>query len=132
MADSVLLLVDAFRHEREMYAEYLAANGFRVASFERIEPAVAYTASTIPDVVVVRMRQPNRAVVADALMERLKANARTRHVPVVVISASPLAEDRDAMIKAGCDRYLLLPCLPDELLKAVRDVLVVHRRRSAS
>jgi CheY-like chemotaxis protein len=43
---------------------------------------------------------------------------------VVIITSMWQAEYRQAAIDAGCDDYLLLPVLPDELLSVVKRLAV--------
>jgi diguanylate cyclase (GGDEF)-like protein len=58
-----------------------------------------------------------------AAMTRLQADPRTRHLPVVLLSARSEREDAIAGLEAGADDYLTKPIEPDELLARVRAAL---------
>jgi DNA-binding response OmpR family regulator len=112
-----VLLVDAFRDEREMYADYLTATGFRVRSFDNTAAALKDAAVNAPCAVVVRLhpRRPSG-------IERLRVNPATRQAPIVALSTSTLDSERRAALKAGCSLWVLLPCLPEELAVAIDEV----------
>lgn len=56
-------------------------------------------------------------------LARLQADPRTRHLPVVLLSARSEREDAIAGLEAGADDYLTKPVEPDELLARVRAAL---------
>jgi CheY-like chemotaxis protein len=123
-----VLLVDAFNDEREMYAEYLKATGFRVRSFDNAAAALKDAAFIAPCAVVVRL-QPRRP----SAIDRFRGNPATRHLPIVALSTSTLEEERQAALKAGCTRWFLLPCVPEQLAIALDDLTrqVLPCRRTA-
>jgi CheY-like chemotaxis protein len=54
---------------------------------------------------------------------RLKADARTRHIPVVALTGHALAGHADGAREAGCDAFVTKPCLPDALVAEIRRLL---------
>jgi two-component system cell cycle response regulator DivK len=53
----------------------------------------------------------------------LKADARTRDIPVIVITSFALSGDREKAADAGAANYLAKPYSPRELLTLVREYL---------
>ena len=53
----------------------------------------------------------------------LKADERTRHIPIVALTGHALAGASDGAKKAGCDSFVTKPCLPDDLVVEVRRML---------
>jgi signal transduction histidine kinase/CheY-like chemotaxis protein len=55
---------------------------------------------------------------------RLRQEVRTRHVPIIAVSALARAQEREAAYHAGCDAYLSKPFTPDELSRVVATTLL--------
>ena len=53
----------------------------------------------------------------------LKADERTKHIPVVALTGHALAGASEGATKAGCDSFVTKPCLPDDLVVEVRRML---------
>lgn len=53
-------------------------------------------------------------------MRRLKANKNTPHIPIIAITGRVDGGSGAAAIDAGCDAFVLKPCLPDHLLREIR------------
>jgi DNA-binding response OmpR family regulator len=126
--NTTVLLLDAFADERRMYTEYLEATGFIVRSFDSVDAALADASRHAPDIAITRLRHPNREVVGLDFIARLKSNPLSRHVPVLMMSTWLTEEDRKAAFAVGCDRYLLLPCLPHDLAAEVGLLLARSER----
>ena len=58
----------------------------------------------------------------DAIAE-LKANPRTRHIPVIMLTGHVLGDARERALAAGADGFIPKPCLPDELTRHILQVL---------
>jgi len=56
------------------------------------------------------------------LMRRLRTDARTNRTPIIVLTACVQPTDLVRAKTAGCDVFLPKPCLPDDLLRAIRRV----------
>src|SRR5688572_24083083 len=63
-----------------------------------------------------------------AVCEKLRAMGQA--MPVMMLSARTLAEDRTRGFDVGADQYLMKPFDLDELLSRVRNLLARHGRRS--
>jgi CheY-like chemotaxis protein len=53
----------------------------------------------------------------------LKADATTRNIPVLALTASAMKEEQEKILQAGCDGYITKPFDIKELLKTVADYL---------
>lgn len=110
--------------ERAIYGEALRAHGFSVHMEADPDQAFVYAKNSRPDVVITRIPHPGPV----GLLQRLKRDAATRSMPVVVLTSLMQPQDRTAAMLAGCDGYLLLPTLPETLIKEIRRVLAARRR----
>jgi DNA-binding response OmpR family regulator len=98
-------------------AEYnVTTTNFVPATFDQI-------AALDPDLLLVDLAWGERA--GWDLLERLNAEARTRGIPVVVLSTSPdyLARVRADPARYGGDAVLAKPFEADDLLRVVRDLI---------
>jgi CheY-like chemotaxis protein len=124
----LVLIVEDFIDAREMYEEYLAFHGFRVIGVCDGKAAIERALALSPDVILMDLSLP----VLDGweATRRLKRDRRTRHIPVVAITANALRGASNTAREAGCDAFLAKPCLLDELLAEIRRVLFSHERGS--
>jgi two-component system phosphate regulon response regulator PhoB len=118
-----ILLVDASRDEREMYAEWFRGTGYCTLQAKTADDAFRLAAELAPDVVVLDVALPG-AEDGVALTRRLKASDTTRAVPVVVLTARVFPRDRCAAESAGCDLFVAKPCTPARLAEAIRPLVV--------
>ena len=64
-------------------------------------------------------------------VRRLKADSRTSHIPVLVLTARAFVGEAEQARATGCDGYLAKPCLPDALARAIRGLIQVTDGRPA-
>ena len=117
----LILVVDDYQDAREMYAEYLQFSGFRVAEARNGNEAVAQAFSLRPDLILMDLSLPGMD--GWEATRVLKADERTKHIPVVALTGHALAGASAGARKAGCDSFVTKPCLPDDLVVEVRRML---------
>jgi DNA-binding response OmpR family regulator len=127
----VVLLVQRPNDDLEMYVEFLAHKGLRPFAVSTAADALAAAAEA--DIIVTGVRLDGD-VTGLELVARLRADDRTKHKPVIVLTASAWRVEHDRAQKAGCDLFLPKPCLPGDLLRHVRLLLASakHRRKRRS
>ena len=117
----LILVVDDYQDAREMYAEYLQFSGFRVAEAKNGNEAVEQAFALKPDLILMDLSLPGKD--GWEATRELKADDRTRHIPIVALTGHALAGASDGAKKAGCDSFVTKPCLPDDLVVEVRRML---------
>jgi two-component system cell cycle response regulator DivK len=124
-----VLIVDDFEDNRAMYAEFLRFSGFEVEEATNGAEAIEKARETMPDVVVMDLSLP----VLDGweATRRIKADARTRHIPIVALTGHALEGHSQGARDAGCDEFLAKPCLPESLLATVKRLLEGGPRSSS-
>jgi CheY-like chemotaxis protein len=117
----LILLVDDYADNRDMYAQYLKHAGFRVAEAEDGYDAIEVANALHPDLVVMDLALPR--LDGWEATRRLKANARTREIPVLALTGHALTGFSASAREAGCDGFVIKPCLPEDLVGAIRRML---------
>ena len=119
--DALVLVVEDYQDAREMYSAYLQFSGYRVAEatngLEAIEKAIAL----MPDIILMDLALPK--VDGWEATKRLKADERTKHIPIVALTGHALAGFAEGAREAGCDAFVTKPCLPDALVAEIRRML---------
>ena len=113
----LVLLVEDFDDAREMYAEYLEFNGLRVAGAADAVRGLQMADDLQPSIILMDAALPGLSG-WDAIKE-LKANPRTKHIPVLMMTGHVLGDARDRALAAGADGFIPKPCLPDELTRQI-------------
>ena len=114
-----ILIVDDDRELSGMLGEYLAREGFDVASAPDAETATSALAAREPDLVILDVMLPGRSGLD--LLRELRA-ARPR-LPVLMLTARGDPVDRIIGLELGADDYLPKPFDPRELAARARAIL---------
>jgi two-component system cell cycle response regulator DivK len=124
----VVLVVDDQHENCALYREFLGSAGFVVFEAHNGGDALRCALAETPDVIVMDLAMP--VVDGYTATRLLKGDGRTRHIPVVAVTASGFDCHQDA-IDAGCDAFLVKPCLPEDLEAVLRSSVFVHGRKSS-
>lgn len=117
----LILVVDDYEDARDMYAEYLRFCGFRVAEARNGNEALERAFALMPDLILMDLSLPGMD--GWEATRQLKADERTRNIPVVALTGHALAGASEGARRAGCDAFVTKPCLPDDLVVEVRRML---------
>ena len=120
-----ILVVEDEQAIQELVAVNLRHAGFAVQRAASAEEAVAAIRAALPDLLVLDWMLPGQSGVS--LAKQLRADERTRELPVIMLTARVHEEDKVQGLEAGADDYVTKPFSPKELVARVRAVL---RRRS--
>ena len=124
MGASVLVVEDEPQIQ-ELIAVNLEPSGHRVRRASSAEEAEAAIRAALPDVVVLDWMLPGESGLA--LARRLRADSRTRELPILMLTARAMEQDKLSGLEAGADDYLTKPFSPKELAARIKAVL---RRRA--
>ena len=123
-ASAVVLVIDHERDVRALYREYLEFCGLHVivAADERGITTEAQVSG--PDIIVLDLGVPG--VDGFETIRQLKAHPRTADIPIIALSGRPEEETLRARA-AGADACLPRPCLPSQVARAIRALLIAQR-----
>ena len=111
----LVLVVDDGPEARDLYCAYLEFHGFGAEAAEDGPSGIAMALATAPDAIVLDFSMPRMD--GAEVLHRLKADERTRGIPVIMVTAVPELVGRDA--RARCAAFLEKPCEPDRLMETI-------------
>ncbi|MCK6592300.1 MAG: response regulator [Polyangiaceae bacterium] len=117
----LILVVDDFEDGREMYASYLRFSGYRVDEAADGQEALDKAFELLPDIILMDLSLP----VKDGWQatRELKKDARTAKIPIVALTGHALEAHSRSAKEAGCDAFIVKPCMPMDLLNEIRRIL---------
>jgi two-component system phosphate regulon response regulator PhoB len=121
---SRVLVVEDEAAIAELVAMNLRHAGYEVTLAASAEQAQAAVDAVLPDVALLDWMLPGQSGVS--LARSWRASARTRELPIILLTARAEEADKVLGLDAGADDYLTKPFSPGELLARIRAVL---RRR---
>jgi two-component system, cell cycle response regulator DivK len=125
---TLVLLVDDYPDNRDIYVQFLTYAGLRVEEAENGHQALDKAFTLRPDVIVMDLSLPG--LDGWEATRRLKQDPRTRDIPVIALTGHALAGHSKVAFDAGCDAFITKPCLPERLLEEIRAILTAARPRS--
>ena len=120
-----ILVVEDEPAIRELLAVNLADAGYDVRTAEDAESARRMLDGELPDLVLLDWMLPGMSGLA--LAKQLRADDRTRDLPIIMVTARGEEADRVAGLEAWVDDYVTKPFSPRELKARIKAVL---RRRA--
>jgi CheY-like chemotaxis protein len=117
-----ILIADDERDIRDLITFTLRFAGYEVVPTTNGEEAFQAALREIPDLILLDVRMPR--MTGYEACQQIKADARTRHIPVVFLSAKGQEEEVQTGLDAGAAEYILKPFSPDQLTDKVKSLLV--------
>jgi len=124
MSASILVVEDEPAIQ-ELLRVNLEDAGFSVRAVADAETAQAEIRGSLPDLLLLDWMLPGQSGLAFA--RTLRADARTRELPIIMVTARGEEADRVAGLEAWVDDYVTKPFSPRELKARIKSVL---RRRA--
>src|SRR5947209_16537445 len=121
-----VLLVEDNEMNRDMLSRRLQRKGYEVVLAIDGQQGIDMAQSEKPDLILMDMSLP--VVDGWEATRRVKAEAATRDIPVIALTAHAMAGDRDKAMEAGCDDY---DTKPIELPRLLGKIEALLQKRSA-
>ncbi|HZF55411.1 MAG TPA: response regulator [Polyangiaceae bacterium] len=117
----LILVVDDFEDGREMYASYLRFSGYRVDEAADGNEALEKAFTLRPDIILMDLSLPG--IDGWQATRELKRDERTANIPIVALTGHALEAHSRSAKEAGCDAFIVKPCMPMDLLNEIRRIL---------
>jgi len=122
---ATILVVEDEPQVQELVAVNLEHAGHRVRRAATAGEAENSIREELPDVLILDWMLPDESGIS--LTRRLRENERTRSLPILMLTARAMEQDKISGLEAGADDYLTKPFSPKELAARIKAVL---RRRA--
>ena len=129
MAGELILIVEDNEKNRKLVRDVLQFKGYRTIEAESAEIGLALAREAQPVLILMDIQLPGMSGI-DALTH-LRADAATRAIPVVAVTASAMTQDRQRIMAAGFDAYQSKPIDVKGFIALVAEVLAAGPRGGA-
>lgn len=119
---ATVLVVDDSMNTREIEKSILEAYGYAVVTAEDGEEAFEKTREVLYDLVITDVEMPR--LNGFSFTERLRADDRYRHVPVIIVTSREKEEDKRRGIQVGANAYIVKGAFDQSnLIETVRSLI---------
>ena len=121
MTGELILIVEDNEKNRKLVRDVLQHTGYKTLEAETGEDGVRLAQESHPALVLMDIQLPGMNGIE--ALGRLRADAKTKKIPVIAVTASAMTHDRAKIMSAGFDGYQSKPINVKEFLVAVREML---------
>ena len=118
-----ILIVDDQIEVRELVQVTLEVGDYKILSAENGQQAIDIAQAEHPDIILMDIMMPGSDVDGLEACRRLKMDASTRDITIVMLSAKGQESDIDVGRAAGADDYFTKPFSPIALIEKVEEVM---------
>jgi two-component system cell cycle response regulator DivK len=120
MDQRTILTIEDNEYNRKIVRKLLGSR-YRLVEAVDGEAGVALAVAELPDLILMDVQLPKMSGLEATRI--LRADARTKHIPIVIITSFALSGDRERAAETGAAGYLAKPYSPAELVALVRQFL---------
>lgn len=112
-----VLVVDDSPTDRQYLSDILTKNGFKVATAESAEDAIAKVKQARPDLVLMDVVMPGQS--GFQATRTLSKDEATKNIPVIICTSKGQETDRNWGMKQGARDYIVKPVAAADLLAKI-------------
>jgi len=116
-----ILLVEDNEMNRDMLSRRLEKRGYQLSIAVDGKQGLELARTGAPDLILMDMSLPE--IDGWEATRQLKADAATRSIPIIGLTAHAMAGDREKCLEAGCDDYDTKPIELPRLLEKIQSLL---------
>jgi CheY-like chemotaxis protein len=121
MTNELILIIEDNEKNRKLVRDVLQYKGYKTLEAETGEDGVRLAQESSPALILMDIQLPGMNGIE--ALGRLRADPKTKKIPVIAVTASAMTHDRAKIMAAGFDGYQSKPINVKEFLVAVREML---------
>jgi two-component system, cell cycle response regulator DivK len=118
---AMIMVVDDNEPSRDALSRRLERRGYRILTAADGQQAVARGQAELPDLILMDLGLPG--IDGWEATRQLKGSAVSRHIPIIVLSAHAMTNDRDLALAAGANDFDTKPVRFEQLLGKIDTLL---------
>ena len=122
MANELILIIEDNEKNRKLCRDVLQVKGYKTIESETAEEGLKLAAEHSPALILMDIQLPGMDGITE--MKQLKAEPKTKSIPVIAITASAMTHNRTTMLAEGFDGYQTKPISLKDFLREVQRVLL--------
>jgi two-component system cell cycle response regulator DivK len=120
MSNKTILNVEDNEYNLKIVRQLLSRTSYRLIEAVDGEQGVATAYNELPDLILMDIQLPKLSGLEAT--RQLRADPKTAHIPIIVITSFALSGDSEKAKDAGASAYLAKPYSPRELLQMIRNL----------
>jgi two-component system cell cycle response regulator DivK len=122
MTKTILIVEDEPRNLKLLH-DLLQRFGYEILEAPDGEQGVKLAGEKIPDMILMDIMMPKMDGLEATRI--IKADEKTKYIPIIALTSYAMKGDREKTIEAGCDGYIAKPIDIKEVLKAIEHYLTI-------
>jgi two-component system cell cycle response regulator DivK len=121
MAGELILITEDNEKSRKLMREVLRVKGYQTLETETAEEGIRLARESTPALILMDLQLPGMDGIT--ALAALRADPRTKAIPVIAVTASAMSHQQPKILAAGFDGYQTKPINLKEFLEVVRQML---------
>jgi len=120
MSNKIILNVEDNEYNLKIVRQLLSRTSYRLIEAVDGEQGLTAAHNELPDLILMDIQLPKLSGLEAT--RQLRADPKTAHIPIIVITSFALSGDSEKAKDAGASAYLAKPYSPRELLQMIRNL----------
>ena len=127
MPNQLILIIEDNEKNRKLARDVLQVKGYQTLESETAEEGILLAQEHLPALILMDIQLPG--IDGITALKQLRAEPKTRSIPVIAITASAMTHNRTTMLAEGFDGYQTKPIGLKDFLDEVQRVLAARGNR---
>ena len=124
MGGELILIIEDNEKNRKLVRDVLQVKGYRTIETETAEEGLKLSSEQPLALILMDIQLPGMDGIT--ALKQLKAEAKTKSIPVIAVTASAMTYNRQTMLAEGFDGYQSKPISVKDFLGEIERVLASH------